>query len=96
MYLYERRFGAESNAVLELRSQVIAVRPNQREVEALLCRVLPVWGRGAVVPTDDGCDYWAFDVNRTLIVRVRKERDEHTADAIEREAALLNSAVPFQ
>ena len=42
-----------------------------------------------VLQVGEGCDHWAFDVDGAFIVRARKETDEHTAAAVERETALL-------
>ena len=70
-----------------LRDQ--SVIPNEPEIVALIRTLLAPSGVHCVVPVSEGSDHWVFEVNGTFIARVRKHTDEHTAAAIEHEAALL-------
>jgi aminoglycoside phosphotransferase (APT) family kinase protein len=56
---------------------------------ALIRDLLKVENIGSVLPAGEGLDHRVFDVNGVLVARIRKDTDEHTAVAIEREAALL-------
>jgi aminoglycoside phosphotransferase (APT) family kinase protein len=60
------------------------------ESAALIRRVMKNQAVEAVVPLGDGCDHWAFEVNGSLIARVRKHTDDRTAGAVEKEVALLD------
>ena len=64
--------------------------PNEPEIVARTRRLLKLPGHEPVLLAGDGCDHWVFDVNGAFIARACKQRDEHTAAAVEREAALLD------
>ena len=65
------------------------VNPHDPEVVALIRTLLGASSVHSVIPVGEGSDHRVFEVNGTLVARVRKHTDESSAAAVEQEAALL-------
>jgi aminoglycoside phosphotransferase (APT) family kinase protein len=70
------------------------VLPSESHIVAIIGRALDLSSLPVLRLVGDGADHWAFDVNGMFIARVLKERNEQTAAALEREAALLRILAP--
>ena len=60
------------------------IPPNLREVVETIGAVLRPCAVDTVVAIGGGSEHWAFEVNGSLIARLRKQADEHMASAGDR------------